>query len=281
MKKSRILITGATGFLGRNTYEAFLHHRHYDVLRMVRNTSKSDHDVIRSDFFMTDVKKNKPDVIINCSGCFGRNKESIAEIANANLFWGIKLLQLAIDAEIPYFINVNTALPANINAYSLSKNQFSQWGKLYTDCGKINFIDLRLEHIYGPEAPESNFVAFLINSMRTQVPELALTPGLQERDFIYITDAANAIEKIVATRQRFTGFNTIPVGSGEIISIKNLACMIKEATRSNTKLLFGKIPYRNNEMMKSSADISILRELGWSPQNNIKNGIGKILKGIK
>ena len=280
--KNRILVSGGNGFLGKYICANFSSQT-YDMLRLERDEkSVFDEKTIRLAHFVNDIKKNGvPEVIINCLGCYGRNGESDIEILDINLRLCLQLLQYVAEVNIPYFININTALPENLNAYSLSKNQFSNWGKLYGESGKVNFIDLKMEHFYGPGCTKSNFITYLIESMLVPEPEIALTAGLQERNFIYISDVVNAIEIILTHRKKFPRFTTIPVGGRETISIKELALMIKEITGSKTELQFGKIPYRNNEVMKSCTDISLLEKLGWFPQVDIRQGINNILRCLQ
>ena len=59
--------------------------------------------------------------------------------------------------------------------------------------------------------------------------------------------------------------------------IKEVILYLKEITNSTSSLNFGAIPYRENELMKSETDNSALLNLGWEPENSIKNGLKKCL----
>ena len=59
--------------------------------------------------------------------------------------------------------------------------------------------------------------------------------------------------------------------------IKEVMLYLKEITNSKSRLNFGAIPYRENELMKSVTDNTALLNLGWTPQNSIKCGLKKCL----
>ena len=74
-------------------------------------------------------------------------------------------------------------------------------------------------------------------------------------------------------------FIEFAIGSGNVVSIKELVLLIKELTKNtNTKLNFGKIPYRENELMLSKADISGLVKLGWQPKFTLTEGLTEYIK---
>ena len=47
--------------------------------------------------------------------------------------------------------------------------------------------------------------------------------------------------------------------------------------QSSVDLNFGALPYRENEVMESIADIRVLNKLGWHPKYSFETGIEKIL----
>lgn len=71
------------------------------------------------------------------------------------------------------------------------------------------------------------------------------------------------------------------IGCSTPITIKEFIQTIKNLSASKTKLNFGAIPYRKDEIMYSCASIVELENLGWKPQYSIKQGIQKILNIYK
>ena len=74
-------------------------------------------------------------------------------------------------------------------------------------------------------------------------------------------------------------FEEFEVGTGKETSIKEIILRIKELTQSVTKLKFGALEYRSNEIMKSKANIKALSDLGWAPKITIEKGF-KLMRVI-
>ena len=56
-----------------------------------------------------------------------------------------------------------------------------------------------------------------------------------------------------------------------MISIKDFVNLVKKlCNNTNTKLNFGALPYRDNEVMSTSVDTSFLKSLGWKTQYTLE-----------
>ena len=147
---------------------------------------------------------------------------------------------------------------------------------------KFTFINMKLEHMYGPKDNFSKFIPFLIENMLRNKEEIKLTRGEQERDFIYIDDVVSAYIVILKNISQFNKkFYDIEVGTGISIKIRDVSNLIKKLCNSTTKLKFGALPYRKNEVMKSYANPVFLKKIGWSPLINIKEGLERTISYYK
>ena len=147
---------------------------------------------------------------------------------------------------------------------------------------KIFFVNMRLEHFYGPEDADSKFTSHVMNSCLRNVPELKLTFGEQKRDFIYIDDVVSAYLIILDKIKGFSDFfNEFDVGSGAPVSIRHFVEKVHQITKSQTHLAFGSIPYRTGEMMSSNANVESLVELGWFCKTNLDKGLKLVMQGYK
>lgn len=287
--KKRILITGVTGFLGSNLAKVLLAEGH-DIVALKRKSSSFQRlvsvapkikffDIEDLDFdgiFQTD---SKIDIIIHTATCYGRDNESVSAIFSANTELPLKLLDAGSRAGVKGFINTDTILNKYLNLYSLSKNQFLQWGKYFTLHQHISFVNLRLEHFYGASEDPNKFSAHVINSCLNNVPQLDLTKGEQKRDFMYIDDVVSAYVLIIEKFDTFTdSFTEFDVGSGHSVSIREFVETVHQLTASKTSLAFGALPYREGEVMNSIPDISGLKALGWQCQYDIMAGLKKVVE---
>jgi nucleoside-diphosphate-sugar epimerase len=290
----RFLITGITGYLGSHIAR-FLVDQGYQIAGLIRESSKLnrlDDYVHKIDLItyknLEDLKTislDAEDIICHFATCYGRNQESLSETIEANYLMPIYLLQLATKKKGISFCNCSTSLPRFVNPYSLSKAQFSEWGQYLSEVSNVVFVDLIMEHFYGPNDDNSKFISNLISKLKNNDSMLMdLTPGEQIRDFIYIDDAVSAIVTILNAIQKnelVSNYMKIPVGSGVGTSIRQIVEKIHQKLNSSVGLNFSALPYRKIEAMYSVADISLLKSFGWQPEFGIDDGIAKIINGRK
>jgi len=286
-KRKKILLTGATGFLGSHLLRAFLN-KGWDVSIIKRSfsvTRRIDDLLHRVSFLNIDIdplelifeQKAPFDAVVHTATCYGRQGETASQILEANCSFPLRLLATATRFNTDTFFNTDTILSSYLNSYALSKRQFEEWGKLFSEQGKIGFVNLKLEHMYGPGDDSSKFSTFIFENLKSNVPQLELTLGEQKRDFIYIDDVVNAYVLLLENEGKKRRFSEYEVGSGQAVSIRKIVECVKVIAQSRTELLFGVKPYRDNEVMFSQADIGKLEHLGWTPETSLKEGILKSL----
>jgi nucleoside-diphosphate-sugar epimerase len=280
-KMETVLITGINGFLGShiakrlaNRYRIIgTEYQTENLFRLENCPFKVIQSTGRDIEFLFE---NEPvEYIIHTATFYGRNKEEILQIADTNLFMPLRLLDLAIKKQVKAFINTDTVLDRFVSAYALTKNQFSDW--LYFRKNEIKVINMQLEHFFGPGCSPTNFVSAMIERLQKNEPNIDLTKGEQERDFIYYEDIVDAFEIVLQKNNEISSGDNFQIGSGNHITIKDLMLFLKAETGSTSSLNFGAIPYRENELMKSETNIEPLKDLGWIPKYTIKEGLLKTI----
>jgi len=280
------MLTGATGFLGSKLLNELVN-RGYEVLVLKRSTSNS----FRIDPFISTIKTINideqphqkwfadfiPDTIIHCATDYGRNKSTAAEMLQSNVLLPLNLLELGEKLKVKHFINTDTALDQYTNAYSLSKKQFKEWFEFYP--GSMVRVNIELEHFYGSGDDKTKFVSYLVDSFLNNAPELNLTLGEQKRDFIYVDDVIDAYMMVIEQLQEAKGFYNYSIATNESVQIKDLVTRLQRITQnSSTKINFGAIPYRENEVMESNCDTTAIRKLGWQPKFGLQQGLEKMVQ---
>ena len=273
-----ILLTGATGFLGSHMLKTILKSTDYNVVVLKR--SFSDTWRIKEEITSERVKVYDIDkigienidtqsiyAVIHCATEYGRKENSCLQVLETNLIFPIKLLELAVKNGIELFINTdsyfnkeNLSYSYLLN-YSLSKKSLNLWLKHFSK--KIKVINMVLEHIYGEYDNSNKFIESMIQKIAIEkVSAVDLTPGEQKRDFIYVEDVCNAYIKAIhfAQNNNFR-YRQFDIGTGEKTSIKSIVTTIKEISASPTVLNFGAVPYREDEIMCSVADVAELTTL--------------------
>lgn len=288
-----ILLTGSTGFLGSYLLKSFVKSG-YEVIALKRSTSNTYriNDYLKKvtlynidkvnleDIF----KKHKINIVINTVTNYGRIDNKISSILDTNLIFGLKLLEESVNSNAKAFINTDTLLERNINAYALSKAQLVDWMKFLSN-KQTKMINIKIEHMYGALDDENKFIYWLINKLKQNVEKIDLTSGVQKRDFIYIDDIVSAYEIIIQNINTFSNYEEFELGSGNSIEVKNFVEKIYQEISNkqtlSTKLNFGAVSYRDNENMNIQANIEKLTNLAWKPKVSIKDGIKKILEKEK
>lgn len=285
-------MTGATGFLGSRLL-ARLHEEpnRYDITILKRSfsdTRRITSLLARVKVFDLD-KTPLPDIfvastydaILHCATDYGRKEVARAGMIETNLLLPLRLLEMGSCHGVWSFINTDTMLDKGVSAYALSKLQFRDWLKHYSD--SVNATTVALEHFYGPGDDETKFVSHIVKCLLQGVPQIPLTLGAQQRDFIYIDDVVAAFMCILnETKRRHKGYSEYEVGSGTTISIREFVSMAKELCQNNvTRLDFGGIPYRSNEAMAVHVNTARLRALGWRPLVSLEEGLRRTIESGK
>lgn len=293
-----IILTGVTGFIG-SRIALYLVGAGNTVIGIKRRSSSLNRLEKHKNLHLCDVEDGiesilngiaRPvDVVIHCATEYGRSAETFADLYSANVIYPLTLMNAAVKKNLAIFVNLDTFFCKTENNYKYlsnyiqSKQQFKEIGVRYSEAGNLKFLNIGLEHVYGPGDGEGKFITTLITDLVLNKPVIPLTEGAQLRDFVFIDDVCSAIETIVrkSIESKVVGFEHYEVGSGEAISIRHLAMLAKEIAGSSSLLDFGAIPYRENEIMFSKAKPTALQAFGWKNTHCLDDGLKSTIEHIK
>lgn len=139
-------------------------------------------------------------------------------MVNFNTIFPLKLLDLAIENGVNHFINTASSLPRDLNAYALSKAQFSDWIGLKKN--EIQSLNLVLKYFYGIDDDDWKFINMVIKKLLNNEPLINFTKGNQKRDFIYITDVVSVFDIVLNKYHLLESESSIPVGSGKSYTLR-------------------------------------------------------------
>jgi nucleoside-diphosphate-sugar epimerase len=295
MKPTKILITGGNGFLGSSLINK-ISKKNYILHLLVREKSNLSRLNLNKKIKLFQLQEknlenifkiNKYDLVIHCATNYGIEEENSSNTIYPNLLLPLKLLDLAKKYSVKSFINTDTILNKNISSYTLSKNQFVDWLKLFSKF--LNCYNVKLEHFYGPKDNNNKFIINNICRLLRYEDKIEFTKGFQKRDFIYISDVVNALEKIIllALKNNKNNLNlftmkTFEIGTGRQISIKSIILLIAKLIGNNkTRLEFGKLPFRKNEIVNVKVDLKNIRKLGWNSKLKLERGLTRTINYYK
>lgn len=309
----RILITGGFGFLGGRLADYLAKTGNKIILGTRHSNSAPDWlpqaDIVKivwDDEFKLEEICNNIDLVIHAAGMNSQDCANNPEKAFA--FNGMateRLVFAASRAGVNKFIYISTAhvyanpLIGNISEDTLAQNphpyasshlsgEYAVINKSHLD--HIQGIVLRLSNVFGfPMDKNVNCWMLLINDLCRQAVQTRkltlLTDGLQQRNFICLTDVCKIIERIVINDVEFTQANIFNIGGALSQSVLQIAQLIQQRcnqilgfqpeiyTGSSKEYKKGlELIYRSNYL--SSPDINLQNK-------NNKSEIDKLLKFCK
>ena len=251
----RILVTGGSGFLGRQVL-ATLERRGY---QHVASPRRADYDLTQANEVKACLDDLKPDAIVHLAavvGGIGANREHPGEFFYKNLIMGTTLMEEARLRGIGKFLAVGTicaypkftpvpfreddlwsGYPEETNApYGLAKKMLLVQAQAYREQYGFNAIFVLPTNLYGPgdnfDPASSHVIPALIRKCleaqeRGDDHIEVWGTGTATREFLYVDDAA---EGIVLATELYDGREPVNLGAGREISIRELAELIARET---------------------------------------------------
>ena len=290
----KILITGLTGFIGKNFYK---HTKYRENIFAVstkssinknfhsRNINYLDCNLENIDNFKDEIKKFDPDCILNFA--WGGIPNYSQDISNNNLKIILNFFNfLEKNTNIKKFINTGTCAeyfnPSGIVSENYTVKPYDHFSSakitlsrvLEERCAKlnINYVNLRLFYVFGLNQRKKSLIPFLIDSYKNGT-ETKLSNPFSKLDYIYAEDVIDAIDSCIKINIPSGSYN---VGRGESVNNYEIQKIISE--KLNLKLNDYTYPQQRDEI-NFFADINKLNSaVGWAPKFQIHEGIQKILE---
>lgn len=99
--------------------------------------------------------------------------------------------------------------------------------------------------------------------------------GKPRREFIFVDDMADGL---IYLMKNYEGVEPINIGTGQDISIKGLAELVKEIVGWDGEIKFNQVM---DGMMEKRMDVSKINNLGWRARTTLMEGINKTISNLK
>lgn len=139
-------------------------------------------------------------------------------------------------------------------------------------------VTARLFTVYGPGERPGRLLPSLLRAARDGRP-LALTDGLQRRDFTYVEDVAEGLLRIAAAVGAPAG-EIVNLATGALTTVREFAGRAARVLGLDPSLLrFGALPTRPEEMAHDPPSLERLeRRVGWRPATSIEEGVRRTVE---
>lgn len=255
LSEKSIVVTGGSGFLGRHVVETLKQRG----CRNIFVPRSEQYDLRNSKAIQRMLADSQPDIIVHLAavvGGIGANLQNPGKFFYDNLIMGVQLMEQARLAGVEKFVAIGTicsypkftpvpfkeselwnGYPEETNApYGLAKKMMLVQSQAYRKQYGFNSIFLLPVNLYGPhdnfDLASSHVIPAMIRKFLEAVKHKSPTvtlwgTGQVTREFIYVKDAA---EGIVLATEHYDSSDPVNIGSGEEISIYDLAKLIKQET---------------------------------------------------
>lgn len=159
-----------------------------------------------------------------------------------------------------------------IVSYAVIKNTIEDYLFMFNKLHGLDYTVFRLANPFGerqnPLVAQGAITVFLNKIIHDQQIEI-WGDGSVIRDYIYITDAVNAISKSISINAANKIFN---LGSGKGYSLKQLLNQMKKITGKNFKVKYEEA--RTIDVPSNVLDISLIKKVyKWKPETSIEKGM--------
>lgn len=265
-----ILVTGATGFVGKHLIGQL--QKDNNVHLLVRPESNYMALGIKHVFIFKDnieelttyLNKENIDGIIHLASLYvaEHKSEQIKDLVLSNIYLGTAILEASVKASVKWFLNTGT-IWQNFNApnesdeynpvnlYAATKQAFITMAKYYTETSNLRFCTLKLCDTYGPNDTRRKILS-LFDELAKTGQTLDMSLGEQKLDLLHIDDVVNGfiILANMLNNDSIHLDNEYVLTSGNPMTLREIAALYEKNHHVKLSINWGGRPYRKREVMR-------------------------------
>ncbi len=291
--KDNLIVLGGSGFIGHNIILKL--HKKYNIYCVSKSLPKK---VIRNVKYLKIDLKNlkkkhsifrvKKPYIINLIGNINHENfnESSDQIFNEHFYFIFNFIKYLNRKNVKKFITIGSSdeygfnkSPQNENQrespfsiYSFSKTCLTYFLQTLHRSEGFNSIILRFFLVYGPYQKKNRLIPSLLTSLLKDEIFHA-SSGNQERDFLFIDDAVDLIEKILISKNKKIYGQIYNVGSGKPMTVRKIIKLFHSKIGKG-KIKYGKHTLRKGENLKLYSTINKVKKIfNWQPKTSLNKSI--------
>lgn len=308
--EKKILILGATGFIGRNLTQYFLNesncriHAGFNRRKPFLSPGIQWHEIDLTFGSQVDllIKDIKPDILIQAAASTSGSKDIITNPSihvTDNAVMNSYIFRSAVEARVKHliFFSCTVMYPSGekpikemeFDANETIRNEYfgaahtklylEKLCEFYSKLDKTKFTVVRHSNIFGPhdkfDLEKSHFLGATVSKVMLARDKIRVWgSGLEKRDLLYVDDLCAFVNLVI--KHQVSSFEIFNCGSGVAVRLMDVVALIIKQSR--------KVLVVENELGKPSIPTALClnfdkakNELGWSPKISLEEGISRTI----
>ena len=306
--EKKILVTGAAGFIGSHLAERLIADD-FKVCALIKPTTNLSRihsllpklelchaNLLNFDELKATLDKIRPQGIFHlaASNIMSGVTAPDEDVINTNILGLRNLLTAAESIDYNFFVNIGSFLEYGPKShpvkedevccptelYSITKLAASLYGQAMAINQNRPIVTFRLFTPYGPAIQPGRLIyEYVTRALKNQ--EINLTKPKVTRDFIFVKDLVDLLMEAAAKARDYKGqiFNA---GSGESVSLENVANMVLKITGSKSNINWGSFSNQIYDSEIWQADLNKTKShFKWRPSHSLEAGLTQTVNWFK
>ncbi|MEP1488978.1 MAG: NAD(P)-dependent oxidoreductase [Algibacter sp.] len=293
----KVIITGATGFVGSNLSRELIN-KNFDVYIIVRENSGFNNisDFIdkvklykyngKVEDLIIFFKEVRPIGVFHLASNFiaEHNYNQVDSLIDSNILFGVHLLEAMKESGVKKIINTGTSWQHYNNEdynpvclYAATKQAFEALLEYYVHAEGFKVITLKLYDTYGENDSRPKLIN-LLNQFADDNTELNMSPGNQLLNLVHVSDVCKAFFvawELIKSNDKYE-HKCYTVSSEKEYNLKELIKLFETSIGKSIKVNWGGKSYRKREVMNLWNSGEKLPN--WSAQITLEEGLKRYCK---
>src|SRR5713101_3751232 len=288
LSRQRILVTGANGFIGSHLCLRLCQEgaEVHAVYRSRRPADLGDQRWWRADLAdLEEVRKivgqARPEVIFHLASHVkgAPGLEHVLPTFQSNLQSTVNLLTVAAETTRPRVVLTGSlAEPEAENGeqfpsapYAATKWACTGYARMFHALYKLPTVIARVFMVYGPAQVDLTKLIPYVTLSLLQGKSPKISSGDRLVDWIYVSDVVNGF--LALAQASDVDGATLDLGSGSLVSIREIVQQLAMSIGNGVKLEFGALPDRPLEPTRIAKTAETFARIGWKPQVSLQDGL--------
>jgi len=302
----KTLVTGGAGFIGSHIVDGLIAAGHETAVIDNLSTGLKENLNPKAKFYQMDITDREavkkvfqtemPEAVFHLAAqaSVPHSVKEPAEDVRINVIGIINLLEAASNAKTKKFVfsstggalygddvprpTVEEAKIAPISPYGIDKLFSETYMGYFASLSAMKMVRLRYSNVYGPRQNplgEAGVIAIFGAKMLKNEEYLLFGTGEQTRDYVFVGDVVRA--NLAALEREVTG--AYNVATAKETSLNEIVKNLRQITATTAPEK--KMPERKEQMYSCLSIDKATRELGWSPQVALADGLKQTVEYIR